>query len=787
MALLGVLRAGGAYVPVDPSYPPERIAHVLADSGVPVVLTHEALLERLPRGAADVVCLDRDRARIEGESGRAPATEVSPENLAYVIYTSGSTGVPKGAMNEHRGVVNRLLWMQEEYGLAAGDAVLQKTPFSFDVSVWEFFWPLLAGARLVVARPEGHRDPAYLAELIRREEVTTLHFVPPMLQVFLEGADAGRCRSVRRVVCSGEALPPELAERFFQVLPDAGLHNLYGPTEAAVDVTYRACVPGPGRSVPIGRPVANTQVYVLDPALNPVPVRVAGELYVGGVQVGRGYLARPGLTAERFVPDPFGAPGGRLYRTGDRARWTDEGEVEYLGRTDFQVKVRGFRIEPGEVEAALRGHAGVREAVVTVREDSPGDRRLVGYLVAEGGVDTAALRARLGAVLPEHMVPGALVVLDALPLTPNGKLDRRALPAPEWGRAERGLPMPRDVVELGLARIWEELLGVRPIGVRDDFFGLGGHSLLAVRMMARVEQWTGSRLPVATLFEGATVEHLAAALRRDGGGRGNGSPLVPIQPRGSRRPLFFVHPAGGNVLCYAALARRLGTDQPFFGLQSRGLAAGEDAAASVQDMAADYLAQIRSVQPRGPYRLGGWSMGGMVALEMARQLQARGEAVETLALVDPPVPGGGRDPDERELLRDFALHLDLPLERMEGAAEEAAALDPEARLRHLLDAAREAGVVPPDLDPASIRRLFGVYRANVLAARAYRPAGYAGTLTLFLAAAPGDPSPAEGSREWERLAAGGVEVALVPGGHFDVVREPHVRALAEALAARLPG
>ncbi|HEX7239303.1 MAG TPA: amino acid adenylation domain-containing protein, partial [Longimicrobiaceae bacterium] len=384
VALLAVLKAGGAYVPLDPSYPAERLAYLLEDSAPPVLLTQEHLLERLPAHAAQLLCLDRDAGRWAAESPRTPALRLDPDHLAYVIYTSGSTGRPKGAMNAHRGIVNRLLWMQEEYGLTQDDVVLQKTPFSFDVSVWEFFWPLLAGARLVLAKPDGHRDPAYLRELIEREGVTTLHFVPPMLQAFLEAGEPGRCGSVRRVMCSGEALPYELTERFREALPGAELHNLYGPTEAAVDVTYWACEARERRVVPIGRPVANTRVYVLDGAGGPVPPGVPGELYLGGVQVGRGYLGRTELTAERFVPDPFSAePGARLYRTGDRARWTTAGEVEYLGRTDFQVKVRGFRVELGEVEAVLLGHGSVREAVVTVREDAPGDRRLVAYVVPD--------------------------------------------------------------------------------------------------------------------------------------------------------------------------------------------------------------------------------------------------------------------------------------------------------------------------------------------------------------------------------------------------------------------
>ncbi|HEV2733541.1 MAG TPA: amino acid adenylation domain-containing protein, partial [Longimicrobiaceae bacterium] len=438
---------------------------------------------------------------------------VDAANLAYVIYTSGSTGQPKGAMNAHRGIVNRLLWSQRHFGLTAGDVVLQKTPFSFDVSVWEFFWPLIAGARLVLARPEGHRDPAYLSELIEREGVTTLHFVPSMLQAFLDAGEPARCGSVRRVVCSGEALGTEVRDRFFERLPGAELLDLYGPTEAGVEVTFHACAPDEA-TVPIGRPVANTRIHVLDGRLGETPVGIPGELYIAGVQVGRGYHGRPGLTAERFVPDPFAAvAGARMYRTGDRARWLASGEVEYLGRLDAQVKVRGFRIEPGEVESALRRHASVADAAVLVRDDGPGGRRLVGYVVPAAGAaaDAAELRAHLGAWVPEYMVPAAFVTLETLPLSPSGKLDRRALPAPgaDAGAGAEHVA-PRTEAEATLARIWRELLRVEAVGAQDNFFELGGDSILGIQVVARAAA-AGLRLTPDQIFRHQSLAGLAAA------------------------------------------------------------------------------------------------------------------------------------------------------------------------------------------------------------------------------------------------------------------------------------
>ncbi|MGH7473577.1 MAG: non-ribosomal peptide synthetase, partial [Candidatus Methylomirabilales bacterium] len=414
IGLYGILKAGGAYVPIDPEYPAERIAFMVEDSQAPVLLTQHRLVERLPAHRAQLLCLDTDWPVMAGAPGGNFNSGVRAGHLAYVIYTSGSTGRPKGAMNIHRGICNRLLWMQDAYQLTSVDRVLQKTPFSFDVSVWEFFWPLLTGARLVVARPEGHKDSPYLAELIIQQGITTLHFVPSMLQIFLQEPRLEACWwSLQRVICSGEALPYDLQERFFKRL-SAQLHNLYGPTEAAIDVTFWECQPqGNQGIVPIGRPVANTQMYVLDAHLQPVPVGVAGELHIGGVQVGRGYLNRPELTAEKFLEDPFSnEPNARLYKTGDLARYLPDGSIEYLGRRDHQVKVRGFRIELGEIEAVLGGHPGVEEVVVLVREDSPGERRLVAYYVG-AGVEPEALRGYLRAKLPPYMVPAVFMGLEA--------------------------------------------------------------------------------------------------------------------------------------------------------------------------------------------------------------------------------------------------------------------------------------------------------------------------------------------------------------------------------------
>jgi amino acid adenylation domain-containing protein len=514
LALLAILKAGGAYVPLEPSYPAERLAHMLQDAQVSLVLAHRHLAGQLASQVREVHELDPSWASYAGHSGDDLEDIGTPRDLAYVIFTSGSTGRPKGAMNEHRGVCNRLLWLQEEFRLTADDRVMQKTAISFDPSVREFFWPLLAGARLVIARPDGHLDTAYLVDLIRRQEITHVQFVPSMLRVFLELDGVEACSSLKRVLCSGEALTRELQDRFFARLPGVELHNLYGPTECSMTVGHWACRRGDGSlTVPIGRPGSNIQLYVLDPSLRPAPIGVAGELHIGGIQVGRGYAGRPDLTADRFIDDPFSSvSGARLYKTGDLVRYREDGAIEYLGRADFQVKFRGFRVELGEIEATLDTHPAVAQSAVIVREDIPGNQRLVAYVVARGAdLPAAELKQHLARQLPEYMVPGAFVFLESLPLTSSGKVDRKALPVPE-GPVGAAYVAPRTPTEETLARIWAELLGMERVGVEDDFFELGGHSLMAMRLVSRVRQALDVELPVREVFVASTIRALSGVL-----------------------------------------------------------------------------------------------------------------------------------------------------------------------------------------------------------------------------------------------------------------------------------
>jgi amino acid adenylation domain-containing protein len=521
VGVLGILKAGGAYVPLDPQLPQQRLSYMLSDSGVSVLLSQKQIVEQLPATPAIVVVLDLDSQLYSQYSHENPCSGVQALNSAYVIYTSGSTGQPKGVINTHLGVCNRLLWMQLEYQLSADERVLQKTPFSFDVSVWEFFWPLLAGACVVMAMPGGHQDRAYLVNLITHKKITTVHFVPSMLQVFLAQEGIESCSSLRRVFCSGEALPFELQQRCFERM-NCKLHNLYGPTEAAIDVTYWQCQPeSPRQNVPIGRPIANTQIYILDAYLQPVPIGVVGEVHIGGVAVARGYLNRPELTAQKFIPHPHNtsklkaqnSKASRLYKTGDKARYLPDGNIEYVGRIDNQVKVRGFRIELGEIEAVLSQHPGVQKSVVIATQDIPGEKRLVAYVVPCSTVapSNEELQRFLKQQLPDYMVPRVFVFLDTLPLTPNGKIDHRALPVPDSSRPDlvKTFVAPRTPIEQQLADIWTYVLKLEKIGIHDNFFELGGHSLLATQVISGLRDALQVELPLGTLFEAPTVAELS--------------------------------------------------------------------------------------------------------------------------------------------------------------------------------------------------------------------------------------------------------------------------------------
>ena len=756
VGILGVLKAGGAYVPLDTAYPKERLVFMIQDTQAPVLLTQARLREAMAESVAHVVCLDADWDTVATHSGANPASGVTARNLAYVIYTSGSTGQPKGVMVEHRALANHMHWVQSAFPLSESDRELQHTPLTFDVSVWEFFAPLLSGARLILARPDGQRDSAYLVEVIAQQRVTSIQVVPSLLRMLVEEPRLSACTTLRRVFCGGEALSVELAQRLFARL-DVELYNLYGPTETCIDATCWRCDRGQN-TILIGRPLANTQTYILDPQRQPVPIGMPGELYIGGDGLARGYLNRPDLTAEKFVPNPFGGETcTRLYRTGDLARYRPDGNIEFLGRLDHQVKLRGFRVELGEIEAVLGQHPAVQETVVVAREDSPGDKRLVAYIVpgSDQTLESGELRSYLKRKLPEYMVPSAFMMLDALPLTPSGKVDRRRLPARDRARSQRksGYVAPRNVIEERLAKIWEQVLGIEPISVTDNFFDLGGHSLLAVRLFVKIERRLARSLPLASIFEAPTVEQLAAMICTAPSSANSGC-FVVLQGEGKKPPLFCVSGLHGHAFRFRHFVRPLGDDQPVYGLQYPGLDGQTAPLTRVEDMAAELMRHMRHVQPGGPYYLCGYSFGGLVAFEIAQQLTARGDHVAMLAFFDTLAPG-----------------LSRKSRRSERTVERS-------------DSRRDAG-------SSLLNWLERVSQANRQAADRYHPSPYSGKAILFRAAdTPAETSessaavvdPRNGWGEWVR---GGLEVHAVPGDHNTILSKRNLRVLGAKLRACL--
>lgn len=782
VGLLGILKAGGAYVPLDPAYPDERLSFMLEDAKVSVLLTQSGLVERLPQRGTRVVCLDADWHAVAKESAENPASRAKPENLAYVIYTSGSTGKPKGVQIPHRAVVNFLTSMSQKPGMTSADRLLAVTTLSFDIAGLEIYLPLTLGASLEIVSREVSSDGSRLLSKLTSSDATVLQATPATWRMLLEAGWKGSRRL--KVLCGGEAVSRKLADQLRH--KSGSLWNMYGPTETTIWSTTTQVQPGAG-AVPLGQPIANTQIFILDRVLQPVPVGVAGELHIGGDGLARGYLKRPELTAEKFIANPFSSePEARLYKTGDLVRYLPDGDIEFLGRIDHQTKIRGFRIELGEIEAVLRQHRGISETVVVVREDNPGDQRLIAYFVAalEPAPSTAALRDFLRERLPEYMVPSAFVKLSAMPLTPNGKVNRRALPSPDHADlapTER-FAAPKDVLESQLVKIWESVLGVRPLGVRHNFFEVGGHSLLAVRMLQRVEQALGKKLPMATLFQAPTIEQLAALLRQNGWSP-TWSSLVAIHTEGSKPPFFCVHGAGGNVLRFYDLARHLGSDQPVYGLQARGLAGNALPRTRVEDMAADYIQEIRKVQPEGPYFLGGYSFGGIIAFEMAQQLTAhRGEQAlvvlfDTFCTPHGPLPK--KHLSARELT-DLCQSASSTLQRLLQMApgQRGAYISVPARV--LRDGIRRR-VHLMRLPPALKKVRWACERA----AKDYTLRVYAGRVILFRSSRRPLTQFRDPHAGWSVYAGQGLEIHEIAGDHDNILLEPQVRVVAEQLKASL--
>jgi len=784
VGLLAILKAGGVYLPLDPVYPRGRLEFMLGDASVAVVLTTSALRgSTLPELEAHIVCLDLDRELISRQSGLNLVPEGRPENLAYIIYTSGSTGQPKGVQIPHRAMVNLLTSVRHKPGIELGDVLLAVTTLSFDIAGLEIFLPLAVGARVVVASREVAVDGARLMELMKTSGTTIMQATPATWRLLLEAG--WKASSRLKVLCGGEPLPADLAVQV--VKRCASLWNLYGPTETTVWSTVGEVVLG-DHSITIGRPLGNTQVYLLDKRGNPVPVGVPGELYIGGDGLARGYVNRPDLTAERFVPDPLSrTPGTRLYRTGDLARYLPDGNIEFLGRIDNQVKIRGFRIELGEIEAALCRHSSVEQAVVICREDS-GEKRLVAYFtVNRGGVSITELRNSLKRDVPEYMVPAVFIRLDRLPLTANGKVDRRALPDPVGSEGPAGNEYcpPRDRLEHQLANIWESLLQLERVGVKDNFFELGGHSLPAVKLLAQINQSLGRNLPLVSVFQAPTVELMAQLLRQQGW-TSPGESLVVVQPNGAKPPFFCVH----GFASYTRLAVHLGQDQPVYGLV-QGLD-GNRFYTRVEELAAHYLRDVKTICSKGPYLLGGHSFGGLVAFEMAQQLRKAGEEVALLALFDPDVDlqlssqVGNSKPQGQSSSERFGSRILRHLRHLQELPRETRAAYVRERFGMILTLLGRNGrrlkcemylrlrrPMPPALRTLYIGEfLFGdLYPA---ASRAYRPKPYDGRAVLIHT---GRRDKFDPEAIWRELIPYGLTSYLVPGTHLDILHEPLIAVL----------
>lgn len=782
VALLGITKAGGVYVPINLTDPPKRVQFILQDAGVQVLVTSKQIAASLGNTGLTQVYVDE----ISEETAPFPLSSTTPDNLAYLMYTSGSTGTPKGVEITQRNVL-RLVKGANYADLNSEEIFMQFAPVSFDASTFEIWGCLLNGARLVVF-PPYLPSLAELAQFINTKQVTTLWLTSGLFHQLVEGVVSG-LGALKQLLAGGEELSPAHVCKALDQMNDCRLINGYGPTETT---TFACCYQVPrdfsAPSVPIGRPISNTTAYVLN-AMQPAGVGERGELFIGGEGLGRGYHNRPDLTAERFLPNPYGVrPGDRLYRSGDAARYLNHGVIQFLGRVDDQVKISGFRIEPREIEVVLSSHPALTAAVVVVKEFTPGDKFLVAYVVAQSkpGPDSDELRGYLKERLPEYMAPSVFVALDALPLTPHGKIDRAALPEPELSRNRSGREYvaPQNDLQQQLVDIWEELFKLHPIGVKDNFFELDGHSLQMIMLLARVEEKLGKRVPMADLFAEPTIERLAELI---GHGKENlcHSLLVPLQTKGTKPILFCPHASGGNVWCYKELVHYLGDDQPFYGVQPREPENGLAYHTEIEAMASDYVRAIRGFQPSGPYWLAGWSMGGVIAFEMARQLQRQGQEVALLAMIDARVPDTeGTEFNWGVLLSIFAFDLGLNHENLSTTLEETTVRPQMTQLRQVWLDARRAGLVPANMTLIEFRKLFDTFKLHANTMRRYRPGQFAGGITLFSAEQDHEHPPAKQPRPckgWDQLVTGGVDIHVVPGDHFSMVREPHVRVLAERL------
>lgn len=809
VGLLGILKAGCAYLPLDPAFPKQRLNYMLQDAQTTVVITQndlaDWLIDDIPSPKPTVLCLDADRHIIKGTSAAAqinPLPTVGNDDQAYIIYTSGSTGKPKGVQISHRNAVNFLLAMQQEPGFAPQDVLLAVTTLSFDISVLEIFLPLITGGTIVIADRETVPDSRRLSALLETSGITVMQATPTTWRMMIDGGWQGN--KGLKALCGGEAMPQDLAEHLLKRVGE--LWNMYGPTETTVWSTTRQ-IKSVAVPITIGRPIANTQIYIVDKHQQPAPVGIAGELIIGGEGVSQGYLNRQSLTEEKFIPDPFrGAPTAKMYRTGDLARYCPDGNIEFLGRLDHQVKIRGFRIELSEIETVLSRYPGVKQTVVTPLES----QQLAAYLIPEDGLakqqhpPAAKLRSFLLDHLPDYMVPAHFTILKEFPLTPNRKIDRKALPKPDLTRPELSheFASPRTETETELIRIWEGLLKVKPIGIKDNFFELGGHSLMALRLFERINTRFEINLPLATLFQEATVAQLAILIDQYSHAK-EWSPLVSIKPNGDKPPFFCVHGITGDVLWFRELGHRLSPEQPFYGIQARGLDGVQPAFEEIKEMAAYYVEEIRRKQPQGPYFLGGASFGGTVALEMAQQLTAMGEEVGLLAILDHYPPNIPSDTESETLVSRIKIVAGF-LQNLPAWFYNSLHVHPGTMFARTLRQSRITirsiyGLLfkkEPDTRQFKAEKLIDYasdlpdYRnrlieAHYRAINNYQPQPYPGHVLLIRAKSRPVLRPFDPQVAWRKLVNDRLTVKDVPGSHERIFVEPNVRILADELNTSL--
>lgn len=785
VALVAVLKAGGAYVPLDPNYPKSRIGFMLADSGLKIVVTQGALQKLFAEDSVRLVRVDLDWDEISLQDANNSPSGARSENLAYVIYTSGSTGKPKGVQIPHRALVNFVEAMRVRPGLTAEDSLLAVTTISFDIAALELYVPLIVGARVVIADRQIAMDGRALARHLETEQITTMQATPVTWQLLLESGWQGN--PGLKMLIGGEALTKELASRL--IPKAASLWNMYGPTETTVWSTL-AHVKSAQETILIGRPIANTTIYILDQNHQPVPVGDVGELYIGGDGLARGYLNRPELTQERFIANPF-QEGARIYRTGDLARYSADGSIECLGRVDSQVKIRGFRIELGEIESSLTAHPEVRQAAVIAQDDVQGDKRLVAYVVPRPNAtaDAKDLEQFLKNGLPNHMVPRSYFFLEELPLTPNGKVDRKALPVLASNSRPKRLHFcePRTPLEARMAAIWAEVLGLERVSVTEDFFDIGGNSLLAARLFTRIATTFGIELSLNSLFKSPTIEQLVAQLESPKIKRPRHQ-LVPIQSYGVKPPLFWV-PGGRaiSVLSFRETALQLETDQPVYGLESR-LPEGGEQFERVEERAAEYLKLIKSVQSNGPYYLAGFCTGGMVVYEMAQQLKAQGESVALLALVQAVRPGFPTTRPERRRMRfQRKRYLATSFARFFGARLAPGFIKISRETRQEIQT-RVAKLMLGWIGTSSQLADQTQVDADSVANR-YVPSPYSGDVDIFLAEdcfeSAGICQELDPRLGWRQLVSGNLRVHSLPGDHYTMLTDLNAKQFANALESCL--